>query len=122
MDPRSYLHATTLLTLQSHSFSRTSSNATNVLTDLLARYLDLVATSCVQFAEHAGRDGAGINIHDVLAALEDYGVGVDELMDFAEGEGKEMQSYKESLSNSQSATAIGHGLSELRGPSTWVVF
>lgn len=121
MEPRSYLHAVTSLTLQSHSFSRSSSNAANVLTDLLARYLDLVATSCVQLAEHAGRDGAGVNIHDVIAALEDVGVGVEELMEFAEGEGKEMQSYKESISGSQSANALGHGLSELRGQFFWEV-
>ncbi|KAG8883552.1 hypothetical protein FRB97_006399 [Tulasnella sp. 331] len=91
---RQHLHAVTIRTLHAHQFTRTSSNAAHTLTDIVQRYITLLALTSKQYAEHSGRDGAGVNVHDIVAAMAELGVGVNELMEFAEGlEGKEMQKY-----------------------------
>lgn len=91
---RQHLHAATIRTLHANQFTRTSSNAAHTLTDIVQRYITLLALTSKQYAEHSGRDGGGVNVHDVVAAMAELGVGVNELMEFAEGlEGKEMQKY-----------------------------
>ncbi|KAG9011425.1 hypothetical protein FRB94_008496 [Tulasnella sp. JGI-2019a] len=90
---RQHLHAVTIRTLHANQFNRTSSNAAHTLTDILQRYITLLALTSKQYAEHSGRDGAGVNVHDIVAAMAELGVGVDELMEFAGGEGGEMQKY-----------------------------
>ncbi|KAL1749189.1 hypothetical protein HDZ31DRAFT_27882, partial [Schizophyllum fasciatum] len=82
------LEASVHRTLHSHNFARSSSLATNVLTDLLARFQLELARSCAQRAQHAGR--ASINPHDVLLAIEDMGSGLDELKDYLQGDAAEM--------------------------------
>ncbi|THH03167.1 hypothetical protein EW145_g6474 [Phellinidium pouzarii] len=85
------LDSVTHKTLHAQNFSRASSQASHVLTDLLSRYMSLLATTCSQYAEHAGR--ASVSVHDAVLALDELGVSVDELTDYAEGEGRELTRY-----------------------------
>ena len=62
------LETTVLQTLHAHGFSRASSSAHNTLTDLLARYLHLLASTAARHAEHAGRTVPGAK--DALAAVD----------------------------------------------------
>lgn len=80
-----------LRTLHAHSFSRASATASHTLSDLLARYLALLAAECAKYAHHAGR--SSLSIYDALSALDDLGVGMNELTDFAAIEAKELSRY-----------------------------
>ncbi|KAG9019417.1 hypothetical protein FRB90_002569 [Tulasnella sp. 427] len=95
MEPavRQHLHSVTLRTLQAHSFNRASSLAAYTLTDVLQQYLTLLAATAKQHAEHSGRDGQGCNVWDVLAALSEVGVELDELEEFISGEALDMKPY-----------------------------
>lgn len=79
MDEAAYahLHRATLRILHSHSFTSSSSVASHTLTSLFASYLDLLARSCVARAQHAGRIGVGWG--DVVGAMDEVGVGLDEM-------------------------------------------
>lgn len=85
------LESATQRTLHAHSFSRSSSQASSVLTDLLSRYLTLLTSTCAKYAQHAGR--TGLTVHDAIGALNELGVGVDELSDYCATEGKELNRY-----------------------------
>lgn len=78
-------------TLHAHAFSRSSSQASAVLTDLLSRYLSLLASTCAKYAQHAGR--RGLTIRDAAGAFEDLGVSVDELSEYCATEGRELNRY-----------------------------
>ncbi|KAG8902799.1 hypothetical protein FRB99_004098 [Tulasnella sp. 403] len=88
-----HLHSVTLRTLHAHSFNRASSVAAHVLTDILSRYLSLLAATSKAYAEHSGRDGGGVNVWDVLGALDELGVSLEELEEFSRSEGREMSGY-----------------------------
>lgn len=90
---RQHLHSVTLRTLQAHSFNRASSQAAYTLTDVLQQYLTLLAATAKQHAEHSGRTSQGCNVWDVMAALSEVGVEVDELEEFVLGEAADMKSY-----------------------------
>ncbi|KAH8112115.1 hypothetical protein DFH11DRAFT_1609803 [Phellopilus nigrolimitatus] len=98
------LESVTQKTLHAQNFSRASSQASHVLTDLLSRYVSLVATTCAQYAEHAGR--ASVSIGDAMLALDELGVSVDELADYAEGEGRELSRYAGSTSRRAEELAL----------------
>ena len=85
------LESATQKTLHAQNFNRASTQATHVLTDLLARYMSLLAATCVRNAEHAGR--RSVSIFDVARSLDSMGVSVEELADFAEGEGRDLVRY-----------------------------
>ncbi|KAF8583426.1 hypothetical protein K439DRAFT_1412174 [Ramaria rubella] len=85
------LHTTTTRTLHAHNFNKSSTQATHALSDALSRYLMLLAGTCARYAQHAGR--TGVTVRDALAALEDIGVGIDELREYVEGEAKELVRY-----------------------------
>ncbi|KAG5635122.1 hypothetical protein H0H81_012382 [Sphagnurus paluster] len=85
------LESATHRTLHAHAFSRSSSQASLVLTDLLARYLALLSSTCAKYATHAGR--TRLSVYDALGALEDLGLSVPELTEYATGEGKELARY-----------------------------
>lgn len=85
------LEAAVCRTLHAHSFSRSSSQASLVLTDLFSRYLALLSTTCAKYAQHAGR--TSMSIRDAIGALEELGVGVDELSEYCYSEGKELSRY-----------------------------
>jgi len=85
------LESVTYETLHAHNFSRSSSQASQVLTDLLSRYLTLLTTSCAKYAEHAGR--LSLSIRDAVSALDELGVGVDELNEYCATEGKDLSRY-----------------------------
>jgi histone H3/H4 len=93
MESGSYklLESATHRTLHAHSFSRSSSQASLVLTDLLSRYLMLLSTTCAKYAQHAGR--TGLSIRDAIGALDELGVSVDELSEYYSSEGKELGRY-----------------------------
>ncbi|EJD36206.1 hypothetical protein AURDEDRAFT_117146 [Auricularia subglabra TFB-10046 SS5] len=78
-------------TLHAHHFSRTSSQASLVLSDLLSRYMALLAGTCARYAEHAGR--TNINAHDAVKALGELGVHMDELLEYGSTEGRETNRY-----------------------------
>ncbi|KAF8200356.1 hypothetical protein BJ912DRAFT_1029788 [Pholiota molesta] len=67
------LESATQRTLHAHAFSRSSSQASAVLTDLLSRYLTLLSATCAKYAQHAGR--------------------TDELSEYCSTEGKELNRY-----------------------------
>ncbi|KAI0688510.1 hypothetical protein BC835DRAFT_1419102 [Cytidiella melzeri] len=85
------LETVTIETLHAHQFSRASSQATLVLTDLLSRYLTLLSTTCAKYAEHAGR--LRLNARDAEHALRELGVDVAELSQYCATEGREMSRY-----------------------------
>lgn len=85
------LESVTQETLHAHQFSRSSTQATYVLTDLLSRYLALLSSTCAKYAEHAGRHH--LNARDAVTALTDLGVDVEELSEYHATEGREMSRY-----------------------------
>lgn len=85
------LESSTYRTLHAHNFSRSSSQASLVLTDLLSRYLSLLTSSCAKYAQHAGR--LNLTMKDTLSALEEMGVNLDELSEYCKSEGKELGRY-----------------------------
>jgi len=99
--------AASLKSLHAYAFSRSSSTAALTLADLLARYLALLSESCAKYAHHAGR--TSLSVHDVVAVLDELGVGVDELAGFCSGEARELNRYA-----SNSARRI-EDLNEFRG-------
>jgi histone H3/H4 len=84
------LESTTHRTLHANAFSRTSSQASLVLTDLLSRYLTLLLTTSAKYAQHAGR--SDLTARDGLSALEELGVNLEELSDYV-SEGRELNRY-----------------------------
>lgn len=85
------LETVTIETLHAHNFSRASTQATQVLTDLLSRYLLLLSATCAKYAEHAGR--LRLTAQDTVTALEELGLGVEELREYCAGEGRELSRY-----------------------------
>ncbi|KAI5990460.1 hypothetical protein EDD15DRAFT_2388816 [Pisolithus albus] len=77
--------------LHAHSFARTSSQALSVLSNILARYLVLVASACGQYAELAGR--SRLSASDVVACLNELGTDVDELSGYCSNEGIDLSRY-----------------------------
>ncbi|GJE95812.1 hypothetical protein PsYK624_120020 [Phanerochaete sordida] len=109
---RKLLETATVETLHAHHFSKASTQATNVLTDLLSRYLQVLASTCVKYAEHAGR--LRLTARDAACALDELGVGVEELNEYCATEGKELARYAvhtarrlEDLSEFRAALSIG---------------
>jgi len=85
------LESVTLKTLHAHTFSRSSSQAAGVLTDLLSRYIQLLAGTCAQYAQHAGRNS--LTARDAIAALSELGVDVEELREYVHEEAHELAHY-----------------------------
>jgi len=85
------LESATQRTLHAHSFSRSSSHASSVLTDLLSRYLALLTSTCAKYAQHAGR--TGLTVRDAIGALDELGVSVEALNEYCATEGKELNRY-----------------------------
>ena len=85
------LESVTYKTLHAQNFNRTSSKASNVLTDLLSRYITLLASTCARYAEHAGR--GSVSMVDAMNALGEVGVSLEELNEYVEGEGLDMTRY-----------------------------
>lgn len=85
------LETVTVETLHAHHFSRASTQATLVLTDLLARYLTVLSSTCAEYAEHAGR--LRITPQDAFNALDELGLGVDELREYCATEAREISRY-----------------------------
>ncbi|KAJ7484081.1 hypothetical protein B0H11DRAFT_1196802 [Mycena galericulata] len=77
-------------TLHAAAFSRASTHASAVLTDLLSRYLTLLAATSAKYAQHAGR--TTVTCTDALEALDDLGVGLQDLIDYIP-EAKELSRY-----------------------------
>ena len=85
------LESVTQRTLHAHGFSRSSSQASQTLSDLLSRYLTLLSSTCAKYAQHAGR--TGLTAMDAFCALDDLGVSVDELGEYCLSEGRELRHY-----------------------------
>ena len=78
-------------TLHAHSFSRSSSQASVVLTDLLSRYLTLLSSTCAKYAQHGGR--TNLTTRDAFCALNELGVSMTELEEYCVSEGAELGRY-----------------------------
>ena len=93
MDARakSILESAVHRTLHAHSFSRSSSQASLVLTDLLARYLILLTSTCTKYAQHAGR--TNLIAQDAFNVLDELGVSMRELEEYGSAEGAELGRY-----------------------------
>lgn len=85
------LDSVILKILHAHNFSRTSSQASVVLTNLVSRYLLLLSSVSGNYAELSGR--SKVNIWDVLSSLGDLGVTLEELDEYSVSEGKELGRY-----------------------------
>ena len=85
------LESVTHKSLHAQNFSRASSKASHVLTDLTSRYFSLVASTCARYAEHAGR--TSVTMADAMNALTEVGISLEELADYAIGEGIELSNY-----------------------------
>lgn len=85
------LESVTQETLHAQQFSRSSTQATLVLTDLLSRYLTLLTSTCAKYAEHAGR--RHLSARDAFSALNELGVDVEELSEYCATEGRDMSRY-----------------------------
>ncbi|TFK48312.1 hypothetical protein OE88DRAFT_1737994 [Heliocybe sulcata] len=85
------LESATIRTLHAQNFSRSSTEAAHVLTDLLSRYLTTLSQSCKKYAEQAGR--LNLSARDASCALEEMGVSVEELKEYCGTEGKELGRY-----------------------------
>ncbi|KAJ6468990.1 hypothetical protein C8R47DRAFT_799621 [Mycena vitilis] len=84
------LEAATHRSIHAAAFSRSSTHASSVLTDLLARYISLLASSAARYAQHAGR--TTVTSTDALEALDDLGFGLQDLIDYVP-EAKELSRY-----------------------------
>ncbi|KAH9996137.1 hypothetical protein BJV74DRAFT_769319 [Russula compacta] len=103
------LETVILKTLHAHSFTRSSSQASLALTDLLSRYLVLLATTCSQYAQHAGR--LNLTVRDAMCVLDELGVSMDELHEYCGTEGDELARYSGHCAKRQ------EDLSEFKGQS-----
>ncbi|WWD08067.1 hypothetical protein V865_006177 [Kwoniella europaea PYCC6329] len=79
--PEAVLHLATLHTLAQAGFASTSQAASLTLSTVIPKYLKVLATACVERATLAGR--GKVAAIDVVDALDDMGVNVDELIDWA---------------------------------------
>ncbi|KAF7320990.1 BTP domain-containing protein [Mycena chlorophos] len=84
------LESATHRTVHATGFSRTSSHASAVLTDLLARYISLASSTSAKFAQHSGR--TTVTFNDALEALDEMGFSLDDLIVYMR-EGKELARY-----------------------------
>ncbi|KAF8172854.1 hypothetical protein K438DRAFT_1611370 [Mycena galopus ATCC 62051] len=84
------VEAATHRTLHAASFSRSSTHASQVLTDLLARYIQLLASTAAKYAQHAGR--TTVTSTDALEALDELGFGLQDLIDYVP-EAKDLSRY-----------------------------
>ncbi|KAN0065406.1 hypothetical protein ACQY0O_001242 [Thecaphora frezii] len=84
----SHLSLSVLTLLSSAGFSKSSSTAAHLLTEVLQRYVQLIGTTCVQHANHSGRNV--VAPQDLCAALELImgGDPVEEVLQWAEDEGR----------------------------------
>ncbi|KAJ8074824.1 hypothetical protein PM082_019149 [Marasmius tenuissimus] len=85
------LESATHRTLHAHNFSRSSSQASLALSDLLSRYLSLLASTCAKYAGHAGR--RQFTAKDAALALDELGVSIEELKEYGSTEGIELNRY-----------------------------
>lgn len=85
------LETATHRTLHASSFSRSSTQASFVLTDLLSRYLTLLTSTCAKYAQHAGRNT--LTSRDAIGALQELGISLEELSEYCASEGKELGRY-----------------------------
>ncbi|OCF59205.1 hypothetical protein L486_03707 [Kwoniella mangroviensis CBS 10435] len=79
--PEAVLHLATLHTLAQAGFASTSQAASLTLSTVIPKHLKVLATACVERATLAGR--GKVAAIDVVDALDDLGVNVDELIDWA---------------------------------------
>ncbi|KAF8305831.1 hypothetical protein DL93DRAFT_2089228 [Clavulina sp. PMI_390] len=86
-----HLRNATVTVVRAHDFAKTSQTAVHVLTDLLARFCDLLIGTTSEHAHLAGRTSA--NVLDALAALEELGMDVQDLMDWRRVDGPTIAEY-----------------------------
>lgn len=84
----SHMSVAVLALLSSAGFSRSSSSAADLLSEVMQRYIQLIGSTCVQHANHAGR--TVVSPQDLRASLEHIlgGEPIEELLEWAEDEGK----------------------------------
>ncbi|KAI7875298.1 hypothetical protein K492DRAFT_240374 [Lichtheimia hyalospora FSU 10163] len=80
------LRTTALQILQSAGFDSAHVDPTNILTDVLSQYLQLLASTSMAYAQLAGRGTS--NAWDVVDGLDELGLTVNGLRDWLEEEGK----------------------------------
>ncbi|WVW78833.1 hypothetical protein I302_100796 [Kwoniella bestiolae CBS 10118] len=78
--PEAVIHLATLHTLAQAGFASTSKAASITLSTVIPKYLKVLATACVERASLAGR--GKVAAIDVVDALDDLGIHVDELIDW----------------------------------------
>ncbi len=84
----SHMSVAVLALLSSAGFSRSSANAVDLLSEVMQRYIQLLGSTCAQHANHAGR--TIVTPQDLRASLEHIlgGEPVEELLEWAEEEGR----------------------------------
>ncbi|WWD21986.1 hypothetical protein CI109_106474 [Kwoniella shandongensis] len=113
--PDAVLHLAALHTLAATGFASTSQAASMTLSSVMAKYLRLVATACVERASLAGR--SKVAAVDVVDALDELGVQVGELYDWAVEEGQ-VSFEKDGLGGLEDyledGLAVEEGIAELK--------
>ncbi|CDS02009.1 uncharacterized protein SPSC_02826 [Sporisorium scitamineum] len=84
----SHMSVAILALLSSAGFSRSSAGAADLLTEVMQRYIQLIGSTCVHHANHAGR--TIVSLQDLRASLEHIlgGEPIEELLEWAEEEGR----------------------------------
>ncbi|KAI8137676.1 hypothetical protein BJV82DRAFT_674480 [Fennellomyces sp. T-0311] len=80
------LRTTTLQILQSAGFDSAHIDPTNILTDVMSQYVQLLASTTSSYAQLAGRSTG--NIWDVIDGLNELGMSPESLKEWLELEGK----------------------------------
>ncbi|KAJ7835660.1 hypothetical protein B0H14DRAFT_2363231 [Mycena olivaceomarginata] len=73
------VEAATHRSLHAAAFSCSSTHASAIHTDLLARYIQLLANTAVKYAQHIGC--TTLTTTDALKALDNLGFGFQDLID-----------------------------------------
>ncbi|WRT65125.1 uncharacterized protein IL334_002067 [Kwoniella shivajii] len=114
--PDAVLHLAALHTLSQTGFASTSKAASLTLSTALAKYLKVVANACVERASLAGR--GKVAAIDVVDALDDLGVRIGELIDYAGDQTNDYFDNRDDLGNLQDYTLGGlnaeNGIAHLR--------
>jgi hypothetical protein len=89
------LRAATLRIAHAHDFSKTSGLAISVLVDLLGGFFELLASATAEHARLARRTST--NFFDALAAFEELGIDICEVIQWCRRDGPSFLEYQISL-------------------------
>ncbi|KDN47979.1 hypothetical protein K437DRAFT_273563 [Tilletiaria anomala UBC 951] len=111
----SILKTSTIGIISSTGFRKSSGNAVDLLTEILQRYIALLATTCVSNADQANR--AQVAPRDLATALEELGSSVDEVREWVEVESSEEKELSKATGTHAKAAALKELMDATRAPA-----